>query len=171
MKNFLFFLLFLPLLSCNTIIKDNSKFIDHNCPSIFFSANENLFVDTLDDRASLDNIFIKAELNNFSISKKCQQNDEFIIIPLDILIILKPIENLTNAEINIPLHATLLDKNDNILEIQYFMISGVVKKNSEAGIYIETDITNTLKIISNKFDTSQIVVGFMLDRNKRELLN
>ena len=38
-------------------------------------------------------------------------------------------------------------------------------------IDIETDITDTLEIISNKFGISQVVVGFMLDENKRELLN
>ena len=171
MKKFLFFLVSLSLLGCNTIIKDNLKFIDYNCPSLFFSANEKFFVDTLDNNSSSDNIIIKAELNNFAISKKCQQNDEIIIIPLDILIILKPMKNFPNIEINTPLYVTLLDKDDNILETQYFMTSGSVQKNSETGAYIETDITDTLEIISNKFDTSQIVVGFMLDENKRELLN
>ena len=36
---------------------------------------------------------------------------------------------------------------------------------------IETDINNTLEIISNKLGIRQIVVGFMLDENKRKLLN
>ncbi len=171
MKKFLFFLLFLPILSCNTLIKGTSKFIDYNCPIVFFSANEKFFVDTLDNSSSLDDIFIKAELNNFAISKKCRQNEDLIIIPLDILIILKPMEILANEEVSLPLYVSLLDQNDNIIETQYFMTSGSVKANSETGAYIETDITDTLEIISNKFGISQVVVGFMLDENKRELLN
>ena len=171
MKNLLFFLLFLPLLSCNTIIKDNTKFIDYNCPSVFFSANENLFVDTLNNSTSIDDIYIKAELNNFSIGKKCLKKDEVIIIPIDILIILKPTEILSYEQISLPMYITLLDQNDNILETQYFMISGSAKKNSERDAYIETDITDTLEIISNKLNTSQVVVGFMLDENKKELLD
>ena len=104
----MFFLLFLPLLSCNTLIKGNSKLINYNCPSIFFSANDKFFVDTLENSASQDDIFIKAELNNFTISKKCLQNDELILIPLDILIIIKPLENLPYEEVNIPLYVNLL---------------------------------------------------------------
>ena len=130
MKKFLFFLLFLPLLSCNTFIKGISKSIDYNCPSVFFSANEKYFVDTLDNSSSFDDVFIKAELNNFVINKNCKQNDEFITIPLDILIILNPIQSLTSEEVSLPLYATLLDQNDNIIETQYFMILGSVNKNS-----------------------------------------
>ena len=171
MKKFLFFLLFLPLLSCNTLMKANSKFIDYNCPSAFFSANEKFYVDTLENSKFFDDVYIKAELNNFAISKKCQQNDEFIIIPLEVLIIFKLMKNMPNAEINIPLFVSLLDQNNNILETQYFMIFGSVKTNSETDSYIETDITETLEIISNKFDVTQIVIGFMLDENKKRLLN
>jgi hypothetical protein len=171
MKKFLFFLLFLPLLSCNTLIKGKSKSIDYNCPSVFFSANEKYFVDTLNNSSSFDDVFIKAELNNFAISKNCQQNDELIIIPLDILIILKPMQSLPSEEVSLPLYITLLDQNDNVIETQYFMLLESVKKNSETGTDIETDINNTLEIISNKIGISQIVVGFMLDENKRKLLN
>ena len=171
MKKFLFFLLFLPLLSCNSFLSNSSKFIDYNCPNIFFSTNENSFIDTLDNSASFDDIFIKAELNNFAISKKCEQKNKVVNIPIDILIILKPMESLVNEEIDIPLYVTLLDQNDNILETQYFMISGSVNKNSETGTYIETDITDTLEIITNKLETTQAVVGFMLVNSKRELLN
>lgn len=171
MKKFLFFILFLPLLSCNTLIKGNSKFIDYNCPAVFFSANEKFYVDTLENSKSFDDVYIKAELNNFAISKKCQQNDEFIIIPLDVLIILQPMKNMPNAEVGIPLYVSLLDQNDNILETQYFMILSSVKTNSETVSFIETDITDTIEIVSNKFEVSQIVIGFMLDENKKRLLN
>ena len=171
MKNIFFFLFFLPLLGCNMIIKDNSKFNNYNCPSLFFSSNDNFFVDTLDNSTSIDEIYIKAELNNFAINKKCQQNDELIIIPVDVLIILKPMKSLPYEEVSLPLYVTLLDQNDNVIETQYFMMLGSVKKNSETGNYIVTDITSTLKIITNKFDINQVVVGFMLDENKRELLN
>ena len=164
MKKFLFFLLFLPLLGCNTIIKGNSNLFEYNCPNVFFSANDNFFLDTFDNSASFDDIFIKAELNNFAISKKCLQKGELIIIPLEILIILQPMKRLLNQEVDIPLYITLLDQKDNILETQYFMILGSVNINSKTGRYIETDIIETLEV-------TQIVVGFMLDESKKELLN
>ena len=171
MKKLLFFLLFLPLLSCNNFTKNSSKFVDYNCPRIFFSANENFFVDTLDNSISLDDIFIQAELNNFAINKKCLQQNELIIIPIEVLIILKPMKKLPSEEVNIPMYVTLLDENDNVIETQYFMILGLVKTNSETNTYIETDITHTLEVITNKFNITQAVVGFMLDEVKKELLN
>ena len=76
-----------------------------------------------------------------------------------------------NSDVSIPMYVTLLDQNDNILETQYFMVLGTVKKNFETGAYIETDITNTLQVITDKLKISQAVVGFMLDESKRELLN
>jgi hypothetical protein len=79
--------------------------------------------------------------------------------------------SLNNEQVSLPMYVTLLDQNDNIIETQYFMILGSVKKNSETGEYIETDINDRLEIISNQQGISQIVVGFMLDENKRELLN
>ena len=80
-------------------------------------------------------------------------------------------KNMPNAEVGIPLYVSLLDQNDNILETQYFMILSSVKTNSETVSFIETDITDTIEIVSNKFEVSQIVIGFMLDENKKRLLN
>ena len=171
MKKFLFFPMFLILISCNNLIKDKTKFFDYNCPKVFFSAQDKLFINTLDNSTFLDSIYIKAELNHFAITKKCEQKDEIVTIPLDILIIVEPTESLPNKELNIPMYVALLDQNDNLLETQYFMFSGVVKTHPETGYYIETDITDKLEVITNKFNTSQVVIGFMIDKSKRELLN
>lgn len=171
MKKFLILIIFLLPLGCSNVFKSKQSFSDYNCPKVFFSSDENLFVDTIDNSNSLEDVFIKAELNNFTISNECKRNGELVIIPLDILIILKPMKSLMNRDVSIPMYVTLLDQNDNILETQYFMVLGTVKKNFETGAYIETDIINTLQVITDKLKISQAVVGFMLDESKRELLN
>ena len=51
------------------------------------------------------------------------------------------------------------------------MILGSIKKNFENNAFTETDITDRLKIITENLDTSQIVIGFMIDNKKRLLLN
>ena len=51
------------------------------------------------------------------------------------------------------------------------MVSGLIKTNFENNTFIETDITKRLKIITENLETAQIVIGFMLDDNKRLLLN
>ena len=51
------------------------------------------------------------------------------------------------------------------------MVSGLIKKNSENNTFIETDITDRLEIVTENLETAEIVIGFMLDDNKRLLLN
>ena len=51
------------------------------------------------------------------------------------------------------------------------MLLNDLKKNFENNAFTETDITDRLKIITENLDTSQIVIGFMIDNKKRLLLN
>ena len=78
---------------------------------------------------------------------------------------------LKNPAVSMPLYAFLLDKNDKVLETQYFMVSSSIKKNFETKNFMETDITDKLNIITKNFETNQIVIGFMLDDEKRYLIN
>ena len=168
MKKFLIFLLFLPLLGCSNIIKNKKTLVNFSCPRVFFSSEDRIFIDSSN---SLDNVFIKAELNNFAIKKQCQQKDDIAIFSLDILLIIQPMDNLQNSEFNIPVYISLLDENDNVLETQYFLVSGSMNKNSETNAYFETDLTDRLEVITQYLETSQAIVGFMLDDKKRKLLN
>ena len=129
------------------------------------------FIDTAEGATSIDDITFKAELNNFAFIDKCLQQNEAAVIPLDILIIAQPMEALKNGDVSIPLYAELLDQNDQVLETQYFMVSKSIEKNFETKNFMETDITDRLYIITKNLDTNQIVIGFMLDDEKRLLLN
>ena len=80
-------------------------------------------------------------------------------------------DKLTNPDIFLPLYITLLNQKDEVLETQYFMISGSIKKNFEINVFLETDIKDKIQIITKNLDTKQIVLGFMLDDKKRLLLN
>lgn len=171
MKKFLIFILFLPLLGCNNIIKNKQTYIDFNCPRIFFSADDRFFIESADKNPTLDNIILKAELNNFAINKECQRKDNIAIIPLEILIVAQPMKNIENSEINIPVFINLLDQDDNILETQYFMVSDFMKINPQSNIIVETDIITTLEVITQNLETAQVVIGFMIENKKREILN
>ena len=120
---------------------------------------------------SLDDITIKAEFNNYAINTKCQQQENIAVIPLDILIVAKPLSILEEPILSLPVYISLLNDNDEILEIQYFSVSGVVNKNNESNIFIESDITDRLQIVTQQLETTQLVLGFMLDKEKRNLLN
>ena len=171
MKKLLIFLLLLSLFGCNNIIKNKQKTDNLICPRIFFSSEDKVFIETMGNSNSIDDVSLKAELNNFAIAEKCYQKDNFAIIPLEILIIAEPMDKLENQDVSIPLYVILLDQKNQVLESQYFMVSGLIKTNFENNTFIETDITNRLKIITENLETAQIVIGFMLDDNKRLLLN
>tara|TARA_Y100001970_G_scaffold18801_1_gene21080 strand:- start:946 stop:1461 length:516 start_codon:yes stop_codon:yes gene_type:complete len=171
MKKLLIILLFFALFACNSTGKNNQVSNNFNCPRVFFSSEDRIFIDTNEGGTSIDDVTFKAELNNFAFIEKCSQQNEVVVIPLHILIIAKPMDELKNPDVSIPIYAFLLDKNDNVLETQYFMVSNSIKKNFETKTFIETDITDKINIITKNFETNQIVIGFMLDDQKRLLIN
>ena len=168
MKQLFIFILFLPLLGCGNIIKNNQTSADFNCPRVFFSSDDRVYID---NSISLDDIAIKAEFNNYAINKKCLQQENILVIPLDVLIVAKPMSNLKESILSLPVYISLLNNSDEILETQYFSVSGVVNKNNETNIFIETDITDRLQIVTKQLETTKLVLGFMIDNEKRNLLN
>ena len=171
MQKLIIFFLYFSLFGCNNIIRNKETSDNLNCPRIFFSSEDSIFIETIGNTNSFDDVSLKAELNNFNIIEKCYQKDNIAIIPLDILIIAQPMDKLENADISMPLYVMLLDKKNQVLESQYFMVSGIIKKNFEYNAFIETDITDRLKIITENLETAQIVIGFMINDKKRLLLN
>ena len=168
MKQLFIFILFLPLLGCGNIIKNKQTSTDFNCPRVFFSSDDRVYID---NSVSFNDITIKAEFNNYAINKKCQQQDNLAVIPLDILIVANPISNLEESFISLPVYIALLDNNDEVLETQYFSVSGLVNKNTETNKFIESDVTDRLQIITQELETTQLVIGFMLDNGKKDLLD
>ena len=168
MKQLFIFILFLPLLGCGSIIKSKQTSIDFNCPRVFFSSDDRIYIDNSN---SLDDITIKAEFNNYAINKKCQQQENIAFIPLDILIVAQPMSNLEESFLSFPVYISLLDDNDEILETQYFSFSGIVNKNTETNLFMETDIIDSIQIVTKHLETTQLVLGFMLDNKKKDLLN
>ena len=168
MKQLFIIILFLPLLGCVNIIKNNQTSADFNCPRVFFSSEDRVYID---NSISFDDITIKAEFNNYAINQKCQQQDNLALIPLDILIVANPISNLEESFISLPVYIALLDNNDEVLETQYFSVSGLVNKNTETNKFIESDVTDRLQIITQELETTQLVIGFMLDNGKKDLLD
>jgi len=173
MKYFSYFFYFFTailIVSCNSIKKpkQESKIIE--CPKTFFSSENRTYISTEDQSINLDNLSFRADLNNFDYIKECQNFKSLTIYPLDILVIIKPLI-ITNNKIDLPIYATLLDKDDNLIETQYFSISTNINYNEETNTYHETDFSYTLEIITKKKSAKYIIVGFMLDSEKLKVLN
>tara|TARA_B110000196_G_C21014195_1_gene599456 strand:+ start:292 stop:807 length:516 start_codon:yes stop_codon:yes gene_type:complete len=171
MKKFLFFLLILPLIGCNTIQKKDKNLVDFDCPRVFFSSEDNIYTYSEQEDITMDNLSFKAELNNFALNSRCIQSNNIAIIPVDILIVVKPHQNLTISEVDIPIYLSLLDINNNVLETQYFNIPVFISKNEKQEQFFKSDIKNTVMVVTQKYNVKQIVIGFMLDSKKREFLD
>ena len=119
----------------------------------------------------MDNVSFKAEINNYAFNKSCFQEDDIRTFPLDILFIIDPIRP-TSPNVILPLYVALLDSDRQLFEMQYFSISGEIRKDLNTEVYLETALSNSINIITpNNNSVSSLVIGFMLDKKKEELLN
>ena len=127
MKQIFISIIFLPLLACSNIIKNKQAFMLLNCPKVFFSTEDRIYIS---NSTVTDDVAIKAELNNYAINKECKKQENIAFIPIDILILAKPIEGLENSQLNFPVYVSLLDEKDRVLETQYFLVSGLMNNKT-----------------------------------------
>tara|TARA_B100000579_G_C22792122_1_gene835103 strand:+ start:1013 stop:1519 length:507 start_codon:yes stop_codon:yes gene_type:complete len=168
MKQIFLFLVFLPLLGCSSLLKNKATSKDFNCPSVFFSSEDRVYID---NAISLDEVTIKAEFNNFAINNKCQYLKDVAVIPLNILIVAKPMSNSEKPNLSLPIYVSLLDTNNDVIETQYFSLSFSMNRDALTKKLIETDIKDRIQIVTKNNETTQLVIGFMLDNRKRDLLD
>ena len=169
-KILIFFLLFLSIsCSSNLLTKKSAESID--CPPVFFASENRNYIDGEEKPLTLDNVSFKAEINNYAFNKSCFQENDIRTFPLDILFIIDPIKP-TAPNVILPLYVALLDSDQKLFEMQYFSISGEMKNDPTTRGYLETELSNSINIITSKNNSvSSLVIGFMLDKNKKELLN
>ena len=169
-KILIFFLLFLSIsCSSNLLTKKSAESID--CPPVFFASENRNYIDGEEKPLTLYNVSFKAEINNYAFNKSCFQENDISIFPLDILFIIDPITPIS-PNVNLPLYVALLDSDQQLLEMQYFSINGEMKNDLTTKGYLETELSNSINIMTSKNNSvSSLVIGFMLDKNKKELLN
>ena len=93
------------------------------------------------------------------------------LFPLDILFIVNPIKTQLEV-VDLPVYVALLDNNNKLIEMQYFAVKGKLEYNKKLENYTETELTKSLSILSKKNnDVYILVIGFMLDKEKKGLLN
>lgn len=171
MKKVLFFLFFFILFGCNANDSQKLKEISLDCPRVYFSEEHSKYISSEKNDIAYNNISYKAELNNFSFSGKCYSQGNNVFFSLELLILIEPIL-VNNSKVEIPIYVILLDSNDSLIDLQYYLIEDNIKQDQEKKEYIITDIVEELDIIS-KTDNSvdNIIIGFMLDKFKIKLLN
>ena len=173
MKNIIFFISILMLISCESNIFSTSKNELIKCPKVLFAAEHKIFLGRDDSTVSLEDIVYKAEINNYNFSKGCFVIDNIFSASLSILFVVKPLMEEQNI-ITLPFYLAILDREKKLLDMQYYYVEGNFSRDFEMETkeFIETDLRKTITVKTTNVDEmATIVVGFMIDKNQLEILN
>ena len=113
MKNIIFFISLLMLISCGSNPLSTSKKGFIKCPTVLFAAEHKKYLRINASAISVDDVAYKAEINNYNFSKGCFINENNFTASLSILFIVKPLIKEQNI-INLPFYLAILDKEKKI---------------------------------------------------------
>lgn len=156
--------------SCSyNLTSNNASIVD--CPSILFGSGDKLYIGSSNKNISFDNIEYRGEINNAIFSKKCTIKNNVFSSELSILFILQPLADEIK-KIKMPFYLAILNQNKELKDMLYFSASGQFENNIESKRLTETDITKTLSLQHKSItEKSIIVIGFILDNKRKEILN
>ena len=176
MKNNLFILIFFLLLGCTSKTTVSPKATAKtSCPIVLFSSEHSKYITGITKPITPENVSYRAEINNYAFNSECSIIDNVFQADLSLLFVVKP--DLTEeSSISLPFYVAILNANDEVVDMQYYQVDGDLKGRPEDANYIETELTKTIKLqISSlneeELNESKVVVGFMLDKKKLEILN
>ncbi len=161
MKKFFLFLLFIPIISCSNILSPGKEKANIDCPTVFFSSENNIFIYPDEDIAEIDNVNFKASLNNHGFVGDCYTDSVHNIYNLQLLILVEPL-NPTNNNISLPIFLLFYDSNNQLIDKQYFRIKNNLNIDKETSEYIMTEIISDLNIFLNKDqEVKSVTIGFV----------
>ncbi len=170
-KNF-FFLTFFLLIGCTSNTSTTTKI---SCPDVFFATEHTKYVDSNTQPISIDNLSYSANINNYAFNSDCLIIDDIIQAELSLLFIVKPYQAKESA-LSLPFYVAILDERNELVDMQYYQVEGNLKNDPETKKYIETELTNSIIVqmpllVDQGNSRNILVVGFMLDKKKLEILN
>ena len=143
-----------------------------SCPDVFFAAEHTKYIDSNTQPISIDNLSYSANINNYAFNSDCLIIDDMIQAELSLLLIVNP-DQAEVSEVVLPFYVAILNERNEVIDMQYYQIEGNLKSDRETKKYIETELTNTITVQIPSLNDSRntLVVGFMLDKKKLEVLN
>ena len=132
-----------------------------DCPRVFFSSENNVFLDAEQGIIEFDKVNFKAKLNNYGFTGNCLNEQNRNIYNLDILILAEPI-NPKKDKINLPIFVLLYDFDNKLIDKQYFRVLDNLKYNDINSEFEITEVIGSLNIFSDKeTNVSSITIGFV----------
>ena len=142
---------------------------------MLFSAEHSKYIKGNTQPITSENIRYRAEINNYAFNSECSINDIVFQAELSLLFIVKP-DLAKESNVTLPFYVAILDANDEVVDIKYYQVDGNLKNDPGNANYFETELTKTIKLQIPLLDDqehsqNQVIVGFMLDKKKLEILN
>ena len=146
-----------------------------SCPDVFFAAEHTKYIDSNTHPISIDNLSYSANINNYAFNSDCLIIDDMIQAELSLLLIVNP-DQAEVSEVVLPFYVAILNERNEVIDMQYYQIEDNLKSDRETKKYIETELTKTIIVQMPSLDDhvnsrNTLVVGFMLDKKKLEVLN
>tara|TARA_Y100000768_G_C23972715_1_gene681375 strand:- start:1179 stop:1673 length:495 start_codon:yes stop_codon:yes gene_type:complete len=160
-KKLLLLFIFIYLLGCSSIRNESTEIAVIDCPRVFFSSENKVYIDGLNDTIDLEKVNFKASLNNYGFVGDCVFDKEYNNINIDLLIITEPI-NPKDENVNLPIFILFYNENDELVERQFFRINSTLNYNEDTSKYETTDIIENLNIfVENNKKINSITIGFV----------
>ena len=165
MKKISTFFALILLLGCDTLINKGLEISSIDCPTLFFSLENNIYPKNDINNLDLNDIEYKATLNNYKFADICFADDINNNYSIDLLILAEPI-NPKDQVINLTLFVLAYDDKEKIIEKYFFQITENFKYPEDLSDFKEIEIIYNLKIIieKNKIIDS-ITIGFVNIKN------
>ena len=172
MKKYFILLTSLFVLSCAS---EKPQSLSDNCLEVLFSKKHRIYITTVEQNLMLDNISYSSEINNSEFVEGCLTLNNEFRASLSTLFIAKP-DKAQGSDLVMPYYIALLDSSRNIIEIQYYTVIDNLKQNEDKSSFLETTITDTQDLIfnfgdKNTFFQNTLIIGFMLNQEKLDILN
>ena len=149
------------LFGCQQTSSISNKISFINCPKVFFSKENNVYLTGDLQSLNLDQIEFKSVLNNYLFPDKCYSDSTISYYTLQLLTLVEPISP-KNQNINLPIFAILYDKNDKIIDKQFFRSIDIINFNNLTSDRKKIDLIIELKIKSiNDRVVDSITIGFV----------
>ena len=171
MKKIYLFFIFLFITGCTYNLASNTKGTPISCPQVLFASDHKIFIGTSYDNISLDNVEYQGKINNTNFSKQCTLIGNLFSAELSILFVVEPLVDEIDY-IDMPFYIAILNQDNEFQDMLYFSVSQQFKKDQETKKAIETEIIKKLPLLNESINEKSIVViGFVLDKKRNEILN
>ena len=108
--------------------------------------------------------FIDLYVNNYSISLGNEGKDA-------VQLLLQK-AGIVDKDIFLPFYVAIIDSKDKLTNLEFYELNGEFNTQEDTENFIETELIKDISIkLTNSNDQITVILGFMLDNTKIELLN